>query len=105
MNFNYTNNELIFSIYITIRKFKLNSAFVGLKYEHKDNHFVWLKKNFEGAGYKKWCGNKPNNKNPRKNCVELRTQYHCLNDVQCYSERPFICEINDSKKNVIYFGH
>ena len=87
-----------------IRKYKLDSAWVGLNDEHKENHFVWFKGNCNG-GYKTWCPNHTHNKNYRENCVELTTPHHCLNNDKCHSNKPFICEINDSKKNVSYFGH
>ena len=90
---------------IIIRKFHLTSTWVGLNDLHEALlHFVWAKGNLNG-GYKKWCPNQPQKINHRENCVELSTPHHCLNDSKCHKDRPFICEINDSKYDVSYFGH
>ena len=95
---------LFFSIFMMIRKFHLTTTWVGLNDLHGENQFLWDKKNFKG-GYKKLCPNQPQKINHRENCVELSTPHHCLNDSQCGKDRPFICEINDEKFNVSYFGH
>ena len=102
LNCKDSSNEFIFSIFIMIRKYHIDRAWIGLNDQHKENHFVWFKKNYK-RGYKKWCRNEPNDHKHRENCVELRTRYHCLNDIQCYIDRPFICEINDWKKNVSFY--
>ena len=96
---------IIFSIFMIIRKFKLSTTWVGLNDIHEENKFVWAKDSFKGVGFKKWCPNQPDNKNHRENCVELTAPNHCLSDIKCGSDRPFICEINDESTNVSYFGH
>ena len=91
---------LIF-FFITKRKNKVESAFIGLHDTVEENHFTWFKGNLDG-GYKKWCKNEPNNHNSKEDCVELKAK-GCLNDLNCARSKPFICEINDKKINVSYF--